>query len=75
MHHLQTRPLQIYHTEYQYLGQKHYNYVCKILLIVDEQSIGALIISVSAAHMPLFSKIMSGAHGSAHFLKRERRSR
>ena len=39
------------------------------------QSISALIISVSAAHGALFSKIMSDAHRSAHFLKCERRSR
>ena len=36
--------------------------------IPHDQSMSALIIFVSAAHVALFSKIMSGAHRSAHFL-------
>ena len=43
--------------------------------IICEQTFSALLIFVSAAHVALFSKNMSGALVCAHFLKDERRSR
>ena len=39
------------------------------------KSINVLIIFVSATHAAFFSKIMSDAQASAHFLNRARRSR
>ena len=49
-----------------------YNYT--IMIIINKQTFSALIIFVSAAHAALFYEIMSGAHASAHFSNRERRS-